>query len=126
MKKQSDFYNQTMSSSQNLVPVFGVLAGNTLLIGGNLLSCVGLLYTIRYVSTRFCEAFEAIPRLIENPRELAQNQLSSFDPLGLATRGAMLLLLVMTGVAAKRSGAYLSSDQGISTISGALGYGPTD
>lgn len=104
--------------SQNLVPLFCGLGGNTLSIGGTVVNGIAVLYLVSTVSTGLMNYVKWMPTIMENPSSLLNNNnTEKFDIKKFFQRCLVVTASIGIGLTAKRVGNFLSSDSGISTVS---------
>jgi hypothetical protein len=134
--------------SQNLVPIFCGLGGNTLTIGGTVVNGIAILYSISTVSSSLMDFIKTMPKLIDNPNSInsSENEQSNqntdntdntnssgvnsrsssnngwINKFSLfAKRSVILGASIGIGLSAKKLGNYISSDEGIKQISDFVG-----
>jgi hypothetical protein len=109
-----------MDSTQNLVPLFGSLAGNTLTVGGTVISGFAILYLIRGVSTTLADFIEGLPKIFANPKTIWEDT-KTVEIRKIFGRAAIIGGAIAVGYGCRRFGTYLAHD-GIIDISKSLGY----
>ncbi len=109
--------------SQNLVPLFCGLGGNTLSIGGTVVNGIAVLYLVSTVSTGLMNYIKLMPTIMENPATLVErnNNEENFNIKKFFQRCLIVSASIGVGLTTKRLGNFLSSDTGITTISKFVG-----
>ena len=109
--------------SQNLVPLFCGLGGNTLSIGGTVVNGIAILYLVSTVSSSLMNYVKWMPTIMENPSEFfKKNDDGKIDFKKLFQRCAVISVSIVIGLSAKKIGNFLSSEAGINKISSFVNF----
>lgn len=109
--------------SQNLIPLFCGLGGNTLSIGGTVVNGIAVLYLVSNVSTGLMNYVKWMPTIMENPSSLFdKNNAENFNIKKFLQSCLIISASICVGLTAKRVGNFLSSDDGITSISNFINF----